>query len=234
MAVRTGTGSITSSLVDKIGGAIVRGDYPVGQSLPTEAQLADQFKVSRTITREAIKMLNAKGLVLAWPRRGTIVQEQGSWNLLDVDVLAWLQARNVSIPLVKDFLRLRLAVEPAAAELAAARKADVTEIVRAVSEMKRAAEHGGDTLGADSLFHACILRASGNVFFAQMAPMVDTALRMTIRITNRIKGVKYASIQDHVDILDAIGAGQATLARDLSFTHVSRALKLVIKHGDKL
>lgn len=234
MAARSVTGNITGSLVEKIGAAVVRGDYPVGQSLPTEAKLAAQFKASRTVTREAMKMLSAKGLVRAWPRRGTIVQPEENWNLLDADVLAWLLQCDVSIPLVKDFLRLRLAVEPAAAEQAAARKADVTEIVNAINAMKRAASHGGDTLGADSLFHACILRASGNVFFAQMAPMVDTALRMTIRITNRIKGVKYASIQDHEDILDAIRAGQPALARSLSFTHVSRALKLVLKHGDKL
>ena len=50
-----------------------------------------------------------------------------------------------------------------------------------MSEMKRAADDGGDTLGADSLFHACILRASGNGFFTQMVPMVDPARRMTIR-----------------------------------------------------
>lgn len=233
MATRTRTGNITSSLVEKIGSAIVRGEYPISQNLPTEAQLAEQFEVSRTVTREAMKMLTAKGLVLAWPRRGTIVQQESSWNLLDADVLAWLMQRKVSIALVKDFLRMRLAVEPAAAELAAARKADVTEIVRAISEMKRAADHGGDSLAADCLFHACILRASGNMFFAQMAPMVDAALRLTIRVTNRIKGVKFASIQDHADILDAISAGQPTVARDLSFNHISRALKLVLKHGDK-
>jgi DNA-binding FadR family transcriptional regulator len=234
MANRAESGNITSSLVEKIGGAIVRGEYPIGQSLPTEAQLAESFKASRTVTREAMKMLTAKGLVLAWPRRGTIVQQESRWNLLDADVLAWLMERKVSIALVKDFLRMRLAVEPAAAELAAARKADVTEIVHAVNEMKRVAAHGGDSLSADSLFHACILRASGNMFFAQMAPMVDAALRMTIRVTNRIKGVKFASIQDHEAILDAISAGQPTVARELSYNHISRALKLVIKHGDKI
>ena len=77
--------------------------------------------------------------------------------------------------------------------------------------MKRAADDGGDTLGADSLFHACILRASGNGFFAQMVPMVDPARRMTIRASRRIRGVKCANIQDRVDILDAISAGKPPL-----------------------
>lgn len=51
-------------------------------------------------------------MVRVWPRRGTIVQEEGNGNLLDAEVLAWLLDGNVSIPLVKDFRRLRLAVEP--------------------------------------------------------------------------------------------------------------------------
>lgn len=231
MSGRNATGNVTRSLVEQIGSAIVRGDYPIGDSLPTEAELADQFGVSRTVTREAVKMLTAKGLVQAWPRRGTIVQKESNWSLLDADVLSWLLERNVSISLVKDFLRMRLAIEPAAAELAATRSADVSEIQHAVDEMRRAAEHGGDALAADSLFHASILRASGNPFFAQMAPMVDTALRMTIRITNRIKGVRFASIQEHVDILVAIREGRSDDARHLSEQHVSRALDLVNKQG---
>ena len=233
MISRISTGNVTRSLVEGIGGAIVRGDFAIGNSLPTEAELAEKYRVSRTVTREAIKMLTAKGLVQAWPRRGTIVQKESDWNLFDADVLAWLLERNVSIPLVKDFLRMRLAVEPAAAEMAAVIAADVSEIERAVEQMERAARHGGDTLSADSSFHAAILRASGNPFFAQMAPMVDTALRMTIRITNRLKGVKFASIQEHVDILNAIRSGDAELSRVLSEALVERALDLILEHGSK-
>lgn len=226
--MRSAVGNVTQSLVESIGGAIVRGDFDIGRNLPTEAELASQYEVSRTVTREAVKMLTAKGLVKAWPRRGTIVQPQSSWNLLDADVLSWLLERNVSPNLVADFLRMRLAIEPAAAETAAAIKADTSEIESAVLEMKRAAEHGGDALSADSFFHASILRASSNPFFAQMAPLVDTALRMTIRITNRLKGVKNASIQDHEEILEAIQKGHSDLARDLSAKHVSLALDLVM------
>lgn len=233
MISRISSGNVTRSLVEGIGGAIVRGDFTIGNSLPTEAELAEKYRVSRTVTREAIKMLTAKGLVQAWPRRGTIVRQESDWNLFDADVLAWLLERNVSIPLVKDFLRMRLAVEPAAAEMAAVIAADVSEIERAVEQMERAAKHGGDALSADSSFHAAILRASGNPFFAQMAPMVDTALRMTIRITNRLKGVKFASIQEHVDILNAIRSEDAELSRVLSEALVQRALDLILEHGSK-
>ena len=233
MISRISTGNVTRSLVEGIGVAIVRGDFAIGNSLPTEAELAEKYRVSRTVTREAIKMLTAKGLVQAWPRRGTIVRQESDWNLFDADVLAWLLERNVSIPLVEDFLRMRLAVEPAAAEMAAVIAADVSEIERAVEQMKRAAKHGGDALSADSSFHAAILRASGNPFFAQMAPMVDTALRMTIRITNRLRGVKFASIEEHAEILNAIRSGDAELSRVLSEALVQRALDLILEHGSK-
>ena len=234
MASRTLSTNITQSLVESIGGDIVRGEYVIGSSLPTEAEIAEKYSVSRTVTREAIKMLTAKGLVRSWPRRGTIVQKESGWNMLDADVLFWLLDRDVSIPLVIDFLRMRKAIEPAAAETAALISADTSEIESAIDEMKRAAETGSNGLSADSKFHAAILRASDNPFFAQMAPMVDTALRMTIRITNRIKGVKFASIEEHIELLTAIQSGDTELSYRLSLSHIEKALELVLEyHKDK-
>ena len=83
MVSRIVTGNVTRSLVEDIGGAIVRGDFTIGNSLPTEAELAEKYRVSRTVTREALKMLTAKGLVQAWPRRGTIVRQESDWNLFE-------------------------------------------------------------------------------------------------------------------------------------------------------
>lgn len=221
------SGGITRGLLEDLGGRIVRGDYPVGESLPAEAEIAEEHRVSRTVTREAMKMLAAKGLVKAWPRRGTIVQSERDWNLMDPDVMTWLLERGMSVRLVKDFLNMRLAIEPAAAEMAAVNKADTTDIEKALAIMAQAASGGGDALSADCMFHASILKASGNRFFAQMSPLVDTALRMTIRVTNQIKGVQMASIKDHEDILDAIKAGKASKARKLIHSHISAALSLV-------
>ncbi|WP_017930684.1 FadR/GntR family transcriptional regulator [Robiginitomaculum antarcticum] len=221
------SGGITRALLDELGGSIVRGDYVIGTNLPAEAEIAAMHKVSRTVTREAMKMLAAKGLVKAWPRRGTIVQDEEDWNLMDPDVMTWLLERGMSVKLVKDFLNMRLAIEPAAAEMAALNKADTSEVEKALDLMKRAATGGGDALSADCMFHASILKASGNRFFAQMSPLVDTALRMTIRVTNQIKGVQMASVTDHEDIFTAIKSGKATRARKLIHGHISAALDLV-------
>lgn len=222
------SGNITRDLLDTLGGSIVRGDFNIGERLPTEADIAETHKVSRTITREAMKMLAAKGLVKAWPRRGTMVQDEADWNLLDPDVMTWILNRGTSVKLVKDFLNMRLAIEPAAAAAAAAFKnADLTEIEKALEMMKRAADGNGDALTADCMFHASILKASDNRFFAQISPLVDTALRMTIRVTNKIKGVQMASIKDHEEIFQSIKAGKPKLAKDLIYSHIEAALILV-------
>ena len=214
-------------MLDELGVGIVRGDYTVGDSLPTEAKIAEEYEVSRTVVREAMKMLSAKGLVKAWPRRGTIIQKEDNWNLMDPDVMRWILKRGMSVKLVRDFLNMRLAIEPAAAEMAAQEGADTSGIENALKMMQEASAGGGDSLTADCTFHAAILAASGNRFFAQMSPLVDTALRMTIRVTNQIKGVSMASVEDHEEILDAISSRNPDLARQLIHAHISAALELV-------
>ena len=227
MENRQAGGNVTRELLDMIGGAIVGGDFETGATLPTEAAMSDNYSASRTVTREAVKMLTAKGLVRSWPRRGTIVQHERHWNLLDPDVLAWILDRRASVSILKDFLVMRLAIEPAAASMAAEIRADTAEIETALALMKQANEGIGDPLQADSAFHAAVLRASGNRFFAQMAPLVDTALRMSIRLTNKIKGVRTANVGDHESILVAIQKHQKQRAFRETRAMIEEALALV-------
>ena len=227
MESRQAGSNVTRELLNAIGGGIVGGDFQTGATLPTEAALSDHYSASRTVTREAIKMLTAKGLVRSWPRRGTIVQHERQWNLLDPDVLAWILDRRASVAILKDFLVMRLAIEPTAASMAAEIKADTTEIETALELMKRANDGIGDPLQADSAFHAAVLRASGNRFFAQMAPLVDTALRMSIRLTNKIKGVRAANVDDHESILIAIQKHRIQAAFRETRAMIEEALALV-------
>ena len=110
--------NLTHGMLDTIGRAIVTGAYDA-TPFPTEAQLTEQHGVSRSVTREAVKMLTAKGLLSARARVGTVVQPPGSWNLFDTDVLRWLLERTFSVELLRQFSELRLAIEPEAAALAA-------------------------------------------------------------------------------------------------------------------
>src|SRR6478736_3358498 len=110
--------NLTHGLLEVLGRSIVIGDYQV-RSFPNEAELAKQHGVSRSVTREAVKMLTAKGLLSARPRQGTVVQPATNWNLFDTDVLRWLLERQFSIDLLRQFNQLRVAIEPEAAALAA-------------------------------------------------------------------------------------------------------------------
>lgn len=201
-----GDRNLTYGLVESLGRSIVGGKFDA-DSFPTEGELASQHGTSRSVTREAVKMLTAKGLLRARPRQGTRVTSESHWNLLDPDVLRWLLERKFSLPLLKEFTEMRLAIEPAAVALAAER-ADAETLARleASLERMRAADRGeGDAVEADIAFHTALLGASGNRFFANLDQLVNTALRISIRFTNSIKG-RSASIPQHEQVLAAVRA----------------------------
>ena len=113
------TQNLTQTIVQNLGKDIVTGRHTADQPFPIEAELCETYGASRSVLREAVKMLTAKGLLSARPRQGTRVQPEENWNLLDPDVLSWLLERKLSLPLLAEFAEMRLAVEPMAAHLAA-------------------------------------------------------------------------------------------------------------------
>ena len=207
------TRNLTYRLLDTIGLAIVTGQYET-QPFPTEAQLAQTHGVSRSVTREAVKMLTAKGLLSARPRQGTIVRPSETWNLFDTDVLRWMLERTFSVDLLRQFSQLRIAIEPEAAALAAqfGGATDLVDIDAGLERMIAADRDADDPLDADIAFHIAILKASRNPFYGQFRDVVATALRTSIRFTNRIKG-RNASIADHAAVRDAIFARDPEAAR---------------------
>ncbi|MET3759729.1 DNA-binding FadR family transcriptional regulator [Sphingomonas sp. UYEF23] len=233
--VRSSLGrNLTHGMLDALGRAIVTGVY-TDKRFPTEADLASQHGVSRSVTREAVKMLTAKGLLSARPRQGTIVQPAESWNLFDADVLGWLLERKFSLGLLRHFSELRIAIEPAAAELAA-RNAGAGGLVaiRAGYARMVAAEAGeDDSLDADIAFHVAILRAAGNPFFAQFEDVVTTALRSSIRFTNRFKG-RSADLAAHGAVLRAIEARDGLAAQHAMQQIIADVLALILarEHDD--
>ncbi|MDB5692518.1 MAG: FadR family transcriptional regulator [Alphaproteobacteria bacterium] len=213
--------NLTFGMLDALGRAIVTGSYD-GQRFPTEAELATQHAVSRSVTREAVKMLTAKGLLTARPRKGTTIQPPSSWNLFDPDVLRWLLERKFSIDLLRQFSELRIAIEPAAAALAA-READadaVAAIEAGYARMEAVERNEDDALDADIAFHIAILNACGNPFYRQFRDLVATALQTSIRFTSRFNGRTAslprhrASLPAHRAVLDAIRARDEQGAHD--------------------
>lgn len=219
--------NLTFGLQEVLGRAIVVGDYRE-RPFPTEAELVKQHGVSRSVTREAVKMLGAKGLLGARPKQGTFVRPDEAWNLFDPDVLRWLLERRSSIVLLRRFSQLRVAVEPAACALAATEATTAQqEAIAAGLERMRAADRGDDdVLEADISFHVAVLRASNNPFFSQFREVVATALRTSIRFTNRIAG-RSASIDDHAAVHDAIIARRPDEARAAMAFLIDEVLKLI-------
>ena len=219
--------NLTFGLLDSLGRTIVTGGYDGGR-FPTEADLAAEHNVSRSVTREAVKMLTAKGVLTARPRKGTTVQPATSWNLFDPDVLSWLLERKFSLDLLRQFTELRAAIEPAAAALAA-RSADgeAIEPIRAGYRRMEAAEAGADdSLMPDIAFHIAILDASANPFYMQFRDLVTTALRTSIRFTNRFKG-RTASLPAHKAVLDAIAAREPGAARTAMAAIIEEVMVLI-------
>lgn len=207
--------NLTYQLTHQLGAAIIQGHYAVDKTFPTEAELSQQFNISRSVTREAVKMLTAKGLIASRPRQGIRVMPSTHWNMFDPDVLAWTLHSRPSLELLKEFTQLRLAIEPEAAALAAEsyrEEARIKPIGAALARMKSADEGKDDPLEADIDFHCSILAASNNRFFFQLRDFIQVALRVSIASTNQLKGVLNANYDDHKKIYDAICAGKPDAA----------------------
>ncbi len=219
--------NLTFAMLEALGRAIVTGAYE-NERFPTEAELAAQHMVSRSVTREAVKMLTAKGLLTARQRKGTTVQPSASWNLFDTDVLRWLLERKFSLELLRQFSELRIAIEPEAAALAAreAEPAAVAEIRAGFERMEAAEAKGEDTLEADIGFHVAVLNASANPFYMQFRDVVSTALRTSIRFTNRFKG-RTASLPAHHAVLTAIEAGDREAARGAMAAIIAEVMAMI-------
>lgn len=227
--------NLTTSIVQDLGVAIVTGRYSDRNPFPVEGDLCKHYNVSRSVLREAVKMLTAKGLLKARPRQGTWVQAEEHWNLLDPDVLRWMLERKFSLRLLIEFTEIRLAVEPAAAALAArAATEDQRKALTHAIERMFAADNGADDpLDSDIAFHSAVLRASGNQFYAQLCELIETALRFSIRRTNAFKGVKLASVQEHKDVADAIVAGDSPAAERALRVLIQEALDLMLAEEKK-
>ncbi|BBO30108.1 GntR family transcriptional regulator (plasmid) [Alteromonas sp. I4] len=110
--------NITQQLAHQLGKSIIQGKRQPLESRMTEQTLSEEFGVSRTSVREAVKMLTAKGLVTSHPREGIRVTCYTQWDLYDNSVLGWLSDSPLSASLLAELLQLRIAVEPRAVFLA--------------------------------------------------------------------------------------------------------------------
>lgn len=172
-------------VVNELGRAIVAGRYCVGETLPGDAELVDQFGVSRTVLREAMKTLSAKGLIVARARVGTRITERAQWNLFDSDVLSWFFDGGVDREFLHHLSDMRLGFEPGAARLAAlhATKETILRMEGFVEDMSKATTNEAFAM-ADLSFHLTLLDGSGNPFMHSVGTLIEAALATTFQISS--------------------------------------------------
>jgi DNA-binding FadR family transcriptional regulator len=198
--------NVLGNTLDLLGLAIVSGRYAVGASLPPEPQMGEELGVSRTVVREAVKSLIAKGLVSTGPKVGTRVLARDTWNWFDPDVIIWQSKAGLTPDFLRDLQDLRRLIEPAAVRMAAERasEADLAEIQAAYEGMRLAVEEGGDYVKHDLRFHQGLLKACKNRMLIQMSKALSALLRTSFEIsTSRPDGPK-SSLPLHKAVMDAV------------------------------
>jgi DNA-binding FadR family transcriptional regulator len=192
--------------LEQLGVAIVAGRYAEGATLPPEPLLGDEFGVSRTVVREAVKSLVAKGLLVTGPKVGTRVLPAEHWNWFDPHVVAWQSKVGLTREFLRDLQEMRRVIEPAAVHIAAERAstADIAEIEAAYAGMKLAIDEGGDYVASDLRFHQGLLRACHNRMLVQMSKALGALLRTSFEISTSRPHGPASSLPLHRAVLDAV------------------------------
>ena len=203
--------SFHASTVDWLGCWIAAGQVKPGETLKVEADLGEQLGVSRTVIREAIKTLVAKGMLEVGPKVGTRVLPVRRWNLFDPQVVGWLSRSGLPENFVDDLLDLRRTIEPMAVRWACERATveQVQAILLAYNALERAVDSGVDYNRADRVFHECILAASHNQFIEQMVPALGALLAVSFEVSAADPDELRRTLPIHKDMADAIAARDA-------------------------
>ncbi|MGH1331942.1 MAG: FadR/GntR family transcriptional regulator [Paracoccaceae bacterium] len=217
-------------VVNELGRAIVAGRYSVGEILPGDAELVEQFGVSRTVLREAMKTLAAKGLIIARARVGTKVTNRAQWNLFDSDVLGWFFAGGPDREFLHHLSDMRLGFEPNAARLAAlhASKETVGLMENLVVEMAQATTNEAFAM-ADLSFHLALLDASGNPFMHSVGTLIEAALATTFQISSPAKEPRARAL-----VADAHGAIVKAIAKRDPEAAAKATIKVITAGRDRV
>ncbi|MCB1499317.1 MAG: FadR family transcriptional regulator [Bauldia sp.] len=203
-----------AAVVEELGSRIVQGEFRPGDPLPNEADLGREFGTSRSVIREAVKSLAAKGLLESRTRTGIRVLPASDWNLLDVDLLGWRYGTMEPQAFFRELFEIRRMIEPEASALAAERASpdEIAVIERAFSVMAQA-EADRTTAAAvmaDLDFHRAILTAAHNDLLLQMGKLIAVGLLVSYRIST---GHYTLFLGRHKDVLSAIARRRPASAR---------------------
>jgi DNA-binding FadR family transcriptional regulator len=224
--------NLASALAGELVERIVRGDYPPGATMPPEPALCASFSVSRTVVREAVKMLQEKGLVDVRRGSGTVVNPQVMWNMLDELVLTASVAEDGGLDVLDDLVVTRRLLECDMAHVAA-READdavIEQLAHLVATMDTLVDDPVAYAVQDRAFHDTIMRTSGNRIARAVVRSLESQVVNTARYLGEIRrDLCVASNQGHRNIYLRIAAHDPAGASAAMFTHITEAW--VVRRG---
>ncbi len=216
---------LSDQVAEQLAAEIRRGGLTPGDKLPTEAQLALQFGVSRTVVREAVSRLKSLGLVDSRQGSGVFVQASASFAPLHFE-----PRHAASQQAVIQMVEVRRALEAEVAALAAQRRSssDMGRIRAAVQALDAAVQRGGDGVSEDVQFHRAIAQAANNPFLLQTLQYLGQFLYGATQVTraNEARRLDFAQqVQhEHAAIVQAVEAGDPEAARQAAADHMGNAM----------
>ena len=170
-------------VINEIGHGIVTGKFPVGSILASDAVMMESYGVSRTVLREALKTLEAKGLVEARPKVGTRVSPPSRWSFFDPQVLSWHFYARPERHFYESLFDVRRALETRAAALATQRR--TAENIRVMKYWLHQMESAGGDLenhGIAALeIHRTVADTSGNALMRSVTGIVELTLALSLK-----------------------------------------------------
>jgi DNA-binding FadR family transcriptional regulator len=207
-----------SAVVDTLGLRITGGALEPGRVLTLES-ISAEFGVSRTVAREAMRVLEGLGLVRSGRRVGLVVLGIESWQVLDPRVIAWRLQGAGRVDQLRSLTEMRHAVEPLAAAGAArhappvvrARLGEIAARMRALGEAGEG-DHE-EFLGLDVEMHELLLRHSGNELFGALTDVVAAVLSGRTALGLMPASPVPGALEQHEAVARAVAGGDADAAR---------------------
>lgn len=206
-------------VINEIGQSIVTGKFPVGSILASDAVMMETYGVSRTVLREALKTLEAKGLVEARPKVGTRVSPRSRWNFFDPQVLAWFFEAPPDTAFYESLFRVRAALETPIIELAARRR--TAEHVRLMKYWCHQMETAGESLEQFGLacleVHGVLAESAQDPLLRSVIGVVELTLALALTRDRAMRAEDYRekSVDLFQRLTSAVESGEAEEAQKL-------------------
>lgn len=217
---------------------ILSGELPIGERLPSEGDIARDFRVSTRSVREAMQILETKGLIRRRHGERSIVMRSDVSEFLGTLATTVRQLFAADPDYLMQLMVVRRMIETEVLGLLAARETPVSPAVEAALDSMREARDQGDFAGfteADAEFHFALVRSAGNqiltVFYDNLYGLITDVIRVTSRVPSKSLEAAFA---EHSSICEAIRSRDGGKAQSLMKAHIDNSADYLRLAIDKL